>query len=212
MKSIYIIGDVHGKFDEYYCKIRDFELKNTIQIGDMGVGFDKDHDSVLDYYVEQLNNSADSIHTFFRGNHDDPAKCNTLDYYMGDWGYQEKNGIFWISGAWSIDHSMRKAGVDLWLDEQLSDEVWAEIRKAYAEIKPNIVLSHDAPIDAYSQVLGYHGTRIIPTTTSRELNGLFFIHQPKRWVFGHHHTSITQNYLGCEFRCLEELEIYELRI
>lgn len=213
MKSIAIVGDVHGKFDEYYQQIKKSGARESIQIGDMGVGFGKTSDEILMTYLDHLNDQdANSYHRFFRGNHDSPDVCNGHPYHLGDWGYLSDYGIFWIAGAWSIDWEWRKEGIEWWSDEQLSDDVWKEIREAYSDIKPNIVLSHDAPLDAYSQVLGYHGSRIIPTTTSRELNGLFFIHQPKRWTFGHHHTGITQNYLGCEFRCLAELEIYELRI
>ena len=212
MKSIAIIGDVHGKFDEYYQQLKYYEVKDSIQIGDMGVGFSKDHDLVLAEYLNHLQSDGVSNHRFFRGNHDNPAVCQNNPFYMGDWGYEEESGIFWIGGAWSIDHEWRTEGEDIWKDEQLSDEQWEEVREAYAKIKPKFVLSHDAPLDAYSQVLAYHGKRIIPTNTSRELNGLFYMHQPSQWIFGHHHLSITQDYLNCEFRCLAELEVYELRL
>lgn len=212
MKSIGIIGDVHGKFDEYYTQIRHYGCKETIQIGDMGLGFGKTSDGTLNTYLDYLNGQANSWHRFFRGNHDNPESCRGHPAHLGDWGYLKEYGIFWIAGAWSIDWEYRKEGVEWWPDEELSDDVWKEVKEAYCDIKPNIVLSHDAPLDVYSQVLGYHGKRIIPTKTSRKLNDLFYQHQANQWIFGHHHTPITQEYLNCEFRCLAELEIYELRI
>lgn len=212
MRSIGIIGDVHGKFDEYYRQIKDYQIKESIQIGDMGVGFSSSHDMALDEYLNHLHQDPEASHAFFRGNHDDPAKCNSKDYYMGDWGYNEELDMFWVAGAWSIDKGYRTANVDWWEDEELTDSQWNEVRKAYIEAKPKIVLSHDCPLDLYPTMLGYYGGRIIPTKTSRELAGLLYQHVPEKWFFGHHHQDITHEEWGCEFRCLGELSVYELKI
>lgn len=212
MRSIAIIGDVHGKFDEYYQQLKYYGAKESIQVGDMGVGFSKDHDNVLEEYYGYLGYLPESNHRFFRGNHDNPEVCQKNPNYMGDFGYDEETGIFWIAGAWSIDYQWRTAGQDWWVNEELADWQWADVRELYMETKPNIVLSHDCPLDLYPTMLGYYGKRIIPTKTSRELNGLFFDHKPKKWIFGHHHMSIVHEEEGCEFRCLSELEVYELRI
>ena len=212
-RSIAIIGDVHGLVD-YYCQLlKENGINQSIQIGDMGLGFGKGLDAALEAYLDHLHNmDPDAKHLFFRGNHDDPKACNDFPYYMGDWGYSKTNDIFWIGGAWSIDWEGRTKDVDWWEDEQLTDKQWKEVREAYLDIKPRFVLSHDCPLDMYSKMLGYYGQRNIPTLTSRELNGLFFHHKPKKWIFGHHHMSIVHEEEGCEFRCLNELEIYELRL
>jgi len=211
MGSIGIIGDIHGKVDLYHKLIKESEASKTIQIGDFALGFSRELDEEIYAYLDDLNKD-ESSHKFFRGNHDDPKVCNNCSHYMGDWGYQEDTGIFWIAGAWSIDHARRTKDIDWWEDEELKEEQWEEVREAYARIKPRFVLSHDAPLDMYAPMFSYYGKRIIPTLTSRELNGLFYIHQPEKWIFGHHHLSVTQDNRGCEFRCLNELEIYELRI
>lgn len=212
MRSIGIIGDVHGKFDEYYNLIKRSGSKETIQIGDMGVGFSKRYDNLLEDYYNDLSSDPGSSHRFFRGNHDSPEVCNRHPNYMGDFGYEEDTGIFWVGGAWSIDYAHRTNGVDIWENEELDDVQWKEVIKLYIEKKPDIVLSHDCPLELYSSMLGYYGSRIFPTKTSRKLNELLNIHVPNRWVYGHHHLSITHEHLGCEFRCLAELEMYELRI
>lgn len=212
MRSIGIIGDVHGLFDEYYQMIKQYGAIETIQIGDMGVGFSRTNDDALDTYLNYLHSDGKSKHRFFRGNHDNPAVCKEHPCHLGDWGYLKEYGIFWVAGAWSIDWEWREEGRDWWKDEELSEEVWKDIREAYLDIKPRFVLSHDAPLEVYGPMLNYYGKRIIPTRTSQELNGLLFQHQPEKWIFGHHHMSITHDYLDCEFRCLNELEVYELRI
>jgi len=205
-KSIGIIGDTHGKFELYYSLIKKYGIEESIQVGDMGIGFG--NDDLYYAYADEIN-TEDENHLFIRGNHDDPAACNKCPHYLGDWGYMEEYGIFYVGGAWSIDREWRTEGQDWWPDEEIVSSEWDAIRTAYNKIKPRIVLTHDCPLDLYASMLGHF--RIIPTLTSRSLNGLFFDHQPEKWIFGHHHQSNVYDYLGTEFRCLNELEAYELR-
>ena len=66
------IGDVHGKFGPYkrICK----EYRDTIQVGDMGVGF-------IDRYTNRSYSNPPHYamkagnHRFIRGNHDNPGVC-----------------------------------------------------------------------------------------------------------------------------------------
>ena len=39
---------------------------------------------------------------------------------------------------------------------------------------------------------------------------MFEKHQPKLWFFGHHHKSWTMMIDGTQFRCLNELEVYDI--
>jgi len=39
---------------------------------------------------------------------------------------------------------------------------------------------------------------------------LWGIHKPDLWIFGHFHNSWTQTIQGTEFRCLAELETFNL--
>ena len=56
-----IIGDVHGKINEYLQLIKN--RKHSIQLGDFGVGF-------VDIPELPIN------HRFIRGNHDNPELLN----------------------------------------------------------------------------------------------------------------------------------------
>src|SRR6266404_2664369 len=137
--SITIIGDVHG-FTKTYQKWLRNNLdpeQRSIQIGDMGLGF-----AGVGLPAPGQPPLGDS-HKFFRGNHDSPEKCRAHANYLGDYGYLEEDGIFWVAGAFSIDRAYRIEGVSWWADEELS---YAELGKAtdlYREVKPRFVLSHE---------------------------------------------------------------------
>jgi predicted phosphodiesterase len=50
-----------------------------------------------------------------------------------------------------------------------------------------------------------------PSRTAQLLDAMLEIHRPQTWIFGHHHNSETLNDKGCLFRCLNELETFELK-
>src|SRR5712671_5809644 len=96
------IGDVHGKFDRYKAIIR--EHPNTIQVGDMGVGFRRwPHGEYQSNppYDEMVKANA----YFIRGNHDNPAVCKRHTQYIPDSMVQ--NDTMFIGGGYSIDWQYR---------------------------------------------------------------------------------------------------------
>jgi len=115
---IICIGDVHGKTDQYQKMLRQkFVGQRTIQIGDMGIGF-----AGTPGLHKDIMTSGD--HRWFRGNHDDPAKCRVSIGYLGDYGYLPEDELFWLAGAYSIDYMYRIPGRSWWGDEELS---WPEL-------------------------------------------------------------------------------------
>jgi hypothetical protein len=79
MAKITIIGDVHGKTGEYVHKLQKLGPNaQSIQVGDMGLGFKGVGLPPPGASMPKGN------HKFFRGNHDDPAKCRANPYYLGD--------------------------------------------------------------------------------------------------------------------------------
>lgn len=206
--SIYIIGDLHGKVQEYYELIKDNEFSSSIQVGDFGVGFGKD-DLIL-HYLDNLNKN-ELKHFFIRGNHDNPDICNKNSFpcYLGDWGYLEDQDIFFISGAYSVDGLYRTPGFDWWRNEELGACEWDKIETEYIKRRPKYVVSHDCPHFIYSKIFNYISS---PSITTYNLGKLFDKHQPKKWIYGHHHIDITENYDGCEFICLNELSYYKLDV
>lgn len=199
--SVTVIGDVHGKYKRYHEIIRE---KNrhpfTIQIGDFG----------FDY--ETLKNVDPKHHVFIGGNHDNYDKVKDCPNYLGDFGYTVNfNGLdfFYYRGAWSIDRIYRTIGIDWWEQEQVSMENFAKAKELYEQIKPDVMLTHDCPESIISYLLPPN-YRIYKNTTCCALQSLFEIHQPKIWIFGHYHVSWSKIINNTEFRCLNELECYDI--
>lgn len=207
--SIKIIGDVHGKTGDYKRIVQNMQPgQRSIQVGDMGLGFR----GVV------LHEMSDD-HKFFRGNHDDPAKCRASRYYLGDWGYSEKDSLFWIAGAFSIDRAWRTPMETWWPDEELSYPELADAIMLYEQVKPKYVLSHEAPAAAASillaKLMGPYFTAKADCANSRTsvaLQTMLDLHQPKEWVFGHYHVSDQFIFRNTKFTCVPELGVYDLEI
>lgn len=196
---ITVIGDVHGKYDRYHKIIRRTEdHPYTVQLGDFGFRYDT------------LDNVDSTKHLIIPGNHDNYDRCYNYPHFLGDYGYTSLNKVefFYYRGAYSIDRQYRTVGIDWWEKEQVSIDQFMEARELYREIKPDLVITHDAPESIVPYLLP-PGSRLYQNTTGWALNELFNIHQPKRWRFGHFHKSWNMTINGTDFRCLNELE-YEI--
>lgn len=216
---ITIIGDVHGKTHIYQKRLRQhYEGKRTIQIGDMGIGF-----KGVGLHEMEMN------HRWFRGNHDNPELCRQNKNYLGDYGYLPEDRLFWLAGAWSIDRMARITGVSWWPDEELSIKELGEALYLYEQVKPEYVISHEAPHEAARYLLGaatsggtndgYFFAKMgcIESRTSQALQAMLDVHQPKEWVFGHYHVNMRfqiankqSEMLRTKFTCVGELSEYTL--
>jgi hypothetical protein len=216
---ITIIGDVHGKTHIYQKRLRQhFQGRRTIQIGDMGIGF-------KGVGLEKLPDN----HKWFRGNHDNPAKCREYSSYLGDYGYLGEDRLFWLAGAWSIDRIARISGISWWPDEELSIKELGEALNLYEQVKPEFVISHEAPHQAAAYLLGaaasagdnqgYFFSKMgcMESRTSVALQAMLDTHQPKEWVFGHYHINMKFQIFNkqgemvkTKFTCVGELGEYTL--
>jgi len=202
--KIRFIGDVHGHFNRYIdlCKKSDLP---TVQIGDMGVGFDLWNDAD----IEKFFNETDS-HKFIRGNHDDPSKCKDLKGYIQD-GAVEGN-IMYMGGAWSIDYAYRTLGVNIWADEELSIEDLNLMIDVYERVKPEIMVTHDCPLSfSRDHIIAGRGPSFT-TRTPSALDTMLEIHKPKVWVFGHWHKNLKKEVDETVFVCLDELNYIDIDI
>jgi hypothetical protein len=194
---ITVIGDVHGKYERYHKIIRQTaKYPYTIQLGDFGFKYDT------------LKNVDHTKHIILPGNHDNYYMCYRYPHFLDDFGYMVNfNGVdfFYYRGAYSIDRQYRTIGIDWWEDEQVSIDQFMKARALYREVKPDLVITHDAPESIVPYLLS-PGSRLYQNMTGWALNELFNIHQPKRWIFGHFHTSWRMTINGTDFRCLNELE------
>lgn len=200
-RAIIVIGDVHGYTKTYQKFLSKIDwTQETIQCGDMGLGF-----SGVGLHPMHENNK------FIRGNHDDPAKCRKHKNYLGEYGYDARRELFYISGAWSIDRDMRIEGQTWWAEEELS---YTELQKCidlYEQTKPRLVVSHECPSKAgetllYSMSGDYFAAKgdCQTSRTAQAMQSMLDIHQPKEWVFSHYHINKSFQVPGYEtkFTCV----------
>ncbi len=191
-----IIGDVHAHKDRYLKLVKKDEY--SIQVGDMA----------FDY--EFLKSVSAQHHRFLGGNHDNYDKINDSPHYLGDYGIHTIPGvgeIFFVRGAYSVDHMERTEGVDWWREEELSYAAANMALRDYERIRPDFVITHTCPSSIVSQVVS--STWVKNTTTSTLLQEMLSIHQPVMWIFGHFHRSWTRRVERTKFICLDELECFD---
>jgi len=206
MARFTFISDTHAEWWHLRKLInkanRKFQPELIIQLGDIGMGFHKNDSDRR--FVENFR--------FIRGNHDDPAVCRAHPAYLGDYGYLEKEKIFYLSGAESVDQRERIMGIDWWQDEQLSmPELQAAIDMC-VEVQPEIIISHDAPISLYQNLTKgtIYSNGEGSNRTATALQTLFEQWQPKWWIFGHHHRLFRKEINGTKFICVPVAQMLNL--
>lgn len=204
--EIRLIGDVHGYYQRYKKIIK--QVDNSIQLGDMGVGFKALRQGEVKYLKNPpFDAMSKGNHLFIRGNHDNPEVCKKHKYWIPDGTYLYDK-IFCVGGAKSIDRVFRTEGWDWWPEEELSYEELDKIIQKYIEIKPDYVVSHECPNSIANEILqAFNRSKIEDGSRTRQaLEVMFYHHKPKRWWFGHWHESLEFKSGGTQFRCLNELE------
>ena len=222
MSTLRIIGDVHGKFQDYIALTK--ECDYSIQVGDMGFNY------------SELRVVSKDDHKFIGGNHDNYDKYygsphalgSTITIGMGkDFGIATHGGLdfFFLRGGFSIDWKQRQksylmgAAKSYWDNEELSMEEMEMALWQYQKMKPDVVITHECPrsISQYVgdnkilEMFGYNPQRFT-TKTSELLEMMFQSHQPKRWYFGHYHNNWGAEINGTQFRCIDELSYVELEV
>jgi predicted phosphodiesterase len=201
MSKLTIIGDIHGKLEQYKQIIDNCE--ESICVGDFG--FKKE----WDWHQTNAWMFGHKPHWINIGNHDwlDVLNECHLEYgHTGNFNYFTDYDIFTVRGADSIDKHLRTEGVDWFANEELNYLEQLEAFDFYCKVKPNIVVSHDCPQSVMQSLFGYPEK----SQTRNMLQAMFNEHKPDLWVFGHHHQSKDVNVLGTRFVCLNELETMKL--
>lgn len=206
--EITLIGDVHSNYVKYLEIIKTAEY--SLQLGDFG------------YSYSVLSGVDHTRHEILAGNHDNYSliKSGQYKHFLLDYGYYF-NSIFYIRGGFSINKNSpsTRIGVDWFPEEELSSEQMEKCFEFYKKIKPQIVVSHEAPRDIANQVgspdilrdFGFNPDTFT-TRTSEFLQRCFVEHQPGRWYFGHYHKSWKHFYCMTLFRCLAPLETVIVKI
>ncbi len=204
MATLRLVGDVHGDYqalNELTQSCQFYDL--TIQIGDFGIGFGAEK------FLDRV--SSDRLRVL-HGNHDNWNILKQYPHDLGRFGVFEFAGkqIFFVAGAWSIDHALRTPGYDWWSCEELSYEEADQCLTLWEKVCNDIdlVITHDAPPN-----VGYHILKAFPTDThtGRLLWEMFKIHNPPAWRFGHWHKKFQKTIGTTDFRCIDinESEVLE---
>ena len=134
IQQVIAIGDVHGSFNDLIFKLKRLEISNTllIQLGDFGVGFNKETEDILTLIqLDSLLKDSDNFLIIVRGNHDNPAFFSNpnlqfeniilvKDYELFNFKSKQLNKnlkFLCVGGGISIDRSRRKLGIGYWPDE-----------------------------------------------------------------------------------------------
>lgn len=207
-----LIGDVHGKYEQYKRLIKG--APPTIQVGDMGVGFryiggPRDGEFRQNPPHRQMKEGG---HRFIRGNHDNPDQCRRHSQFILDGTVED--GVMFVGGAQSIDRAWRLENYDWWEEEELSSTQLFNLTDAYIGMRPRAMITHDCPDEVAEAMEAHSGRKKLDfkSRTRQALQSMWSAHSPKVWVYGHWHYSFDQVLRGTRFICLAELEMKEIEI
>lgn len=203
MRRVLFIGDVHGDFQTYFDIVNSIECAYSIQLGDMEIGLPETKKRYNSYFP------IDLIHNFIRGNHDYPELCRNHSHYLGEYGINE-DGIFYVSGAFSINKDYLQPYVNWWPNEELNEGQFENVLELYEKEKPDIIASHSPPTELL-EITSFSNT-VINSRTSDMFSKMLKIHRPKKWIFAHMHNRVIEKIDGTEFICLDVLDHYLLEI
>ena len=201
------IGDVHGKYKRYKRIITG--RQNSIQVGDMGIGFLRPNGNPYQNPPHYL--MAPNGHRFIRGNHDNPGECRRQSQWIADGRIE--GGMMFIGGAFSDDREWRTEGHNWWPDEELNVAELNTLAHLYAVTRPRAMVTHDCPEGVAARISALSGEdKLVPSWTQHALQAMFETHQPDLWLFGHWHYSFDEVIDGTRFVCLAELEAREFDV
>lgn len=218
---MYFLGDVHGKWNELIDSFSKYDIRdvNIIQVGDFGIGFNKDNDiQVLNELGNILRERGINMYVI-RGNHDDPKYFNIFTSYgnlhlVPDYTYLkiEDMIILLIGGGVSIDRVSRIPNISWWDTEIIKD---LPIKNKEVDI----VVTH-VPIKSFFQqqltqdlTYWYNKDNILKHSLDNEnklLLKLESVLNYKYWVSGHYHRNFTSYSNNKVYYLLDELSYISL--
>lgn len=199
-----IIGDIHGKYDQYINIAQESPDGLSVCVGD--VGFD------YTYLIENLDSSC---HKIIPGNHD-----NHFDYsphFLGRFGEATlgNHRFFFIGGAWSIDRKYRTQGKDWFYNEELSFAEMNDCLDLWEKSDCELLITHDMPFFYVNKYMRPLWSKFIqeefsPFRGSNTNHFLEAVWNVKRaslahWLHGHHHVDFSIELDGVKLQCLSEL-------
>lgn len=226
-KAIIYAGDIHGRtqaLEKLIEVAQGFDEAVIVQVGDFGFGMPS---GTLAAWVNENKRSPVQLITAL-GNHENYDKVQALvnsqtqptplvELYPESNIYFARRGAFveifgishlFLGGAESTDKHHRKEGYSWWAAEEPSAEEIADFEAKFQELKPNTIITHDAPL----RVKLYRKNRnqsLVPNALERIYTKSE--HQPRRHYFGHHHLLEQWKVGSTKFYCCGLEGDYHLR-
>jgi UDP-2,3-diacylglucosamine pyrophosphatase LpxH len=223
-KPLLFLGDHHGSWGLLFEIIKDKNIENCyiVCVGDGGEGFLSKEKQLRQFQL--LNNRFKKYNIEYlsiRGNHSDPfyfidANRVSLSNFelIEDYTVAEYNGkkIQFIGGAVSIDRTSRKEGVSYWTDEAVKLD-----RDKCKEV--DILVTHTAPSWCFPQqfnemVYGWalEDSYLIGDLSNEraKMDEIFKLCKPKLHLYGHFHSSWTEEVNGCIHKLLNINELWSM--
>lgn len=189
-----VVGDIHGELEDCIKLAITRPYDTILQLGDFGVGFVR---------VEKLKKLPINL-KFFVGNHDNRQLAKTIPNNIGDYG--EFEGIFFVSGADSIDKGVRTEGLSWWADEELSYSQCNSCLAEWEKSKCDTIVSHDCPQSIAEKYFDIRDK----TRTRQLLQAMIDARKPARVIFGHHHKTLRVTYDGIQYFGLAPNEVLKI--
>jgi hypothetical protein len=205
--SLYLIGDIHGRIDEYLKLLASLPSESrSMALGDLYLG----RPGVRLPEME-------SQHRFITGNHDSPSVARAHPNFAGFHGYIPADGIFFLSGAFTVSAAVLQNSAYWYKDEELSPAELDVAFALYCQKKPRILVSHEGSAEIVAEMLSevdgnYHEAKraCAKSRTAMTLQRMIDAHSPEHHVFGHYHRRWMAKREGTTFRCLKELEVCKI--
>lgn len=222
-KPLIFVGDHHGNWRELFWIIQQKKINNCylISVGDSGIGFK--NKKAQDDEIDQLNEKFKKLDIHFmsiRGNHDDPDYFKKGKYDLSnlelieDYTVKIYDGklIHFIGGAISIDRSGRRESISYWSGEGLIFD------KEKLHHKVDILVTHTAPSWCFPQqfnemVYGWarEDAYLLEDLSDERavMDEILKICKPSLHLYGHFHSSWTEEINGCKHKLLNINEMWE---
>lgn len=222
-KNIIFLGDHHGSWRVIweYIERHDLEKCILISVGDLGIGFNytRENEFKLCNNLSEKFKERDINFYGIRGNHDDPfffsEKRVAFENFqlIEDYSvYEHRNKLIqFIGGAISIDRTARLLNTSYWENEGLT------FKREMCQ-KVDVLVTHTAPLFCFPQALNemvYGWARedaylLEDLDDERLVMGeIMKICKPSFHVYGHFHSSWSEEINGCKHRLLNINEFFE---
>lgn len=225
-KPMYFMGDNHGDYDLMIQIIKNHDISDCyfIHLGDGGEGFLPTEKQIRQFtHLNEFFKARNAHYMSIRGNHSDPFYFKPENQIalsnfelIEDYTIMEYNGktIQFIGGAISIDRTHRSEGISYWIDEP----VRYDDHKCQ---KVDILVTHTAPSWCFPQQFNRtvydwaaRDVSLLKDLTNERttMDNIFKICQPVLHLYGHFHSSWTEQVNSCKHKLLDINEIWELKL